>query len=166
MNLRWTPVDLRSTRPNQCTHRLVRVGQVPISRSLPNVHHLVVLIGLLLPLGGAFAQPAKSLADLRWSAAETKEGRFVVVPGERAFIGGYSRPGLEVWTYPLQLVHGYWVSFRVEGDSSEIDGRSSLRSVEHTPIAATRVYAGPDFTVREQIFVPIDRSAAAISHDR
>ncbi|HKW08845.1 MAG TPA: hypothetical protein VJO33_00610, partial [Gemmatimonadaceae bacterium] len=66
--------------------------------------------------------------------------------------------------YPLQLVHGYWVSFRVEGDSSEIDGRSSLRSVEHTPIAATRVYAGPDFTVREQIFVPIDRSAAAISY--
>lgn len=106
-----------------------------------------------------------SLADLRWNAAETKEGRFVVVPGERAFVGGYSTPGLEVWTYPLQLVHGYWVSFRVEGDTSEIDGRSVLRSIEHTPVAATRVYAGPHFTVRERIFVPVGQPAAIISYD-
>jgi glycogen debranching enzyme len=120
---------------------------------------------LFLPLGRAFAQPAMSLADLRWNAAETKEGRFVVVPGERAFVGGYSTPGLEVWTYPLQLVHGYWVSFRVEGDTSEIDGRSVLRSIEHTPVAATRVYAGPHFTVRERIFVPVGQPAAIISYD-
>ncbi|HEX4468060.1 MAG TPA: hypothetical protein VH080_00900, partial [Gemmatimonadaceae bacterium] len=128
------------------------------------MRRFLVIIGLLLPLGHAFAQPATSLADLRWSAAETKEGRFVVVPGEQAFVGGYSTPGLEVWTYPLQLVHGYWVSFRAEGDTSEIDGRSTLRSVEHTPIAATRVYTGPDFTVRERIFVPITRPAAAITY--
>lgn len=134
-------------------------------RSLPKVHRLlVIIIGLLPPLGRACAQAATSLADLRWGAAETKEGRFVVVPGERAFVGGYSTPGLEVWTYPLQLVHDYWVSFRVDGDTSEIDGRSSLRSIEHTPTAATRVYAGPDFTVRERIFVPITRAAATINY--
>jgi glycogen debranching enzyme len=128
------------------------------------VRPLLLIIGLLLPLGRAFAQSTPSLADLRWSAPETKEGRFVVVPGERAFVGGYGTPGLEVWTYPLQLVHDYWVSFRVEGDTSEIDGRSSLRAVEHTPMAATRVYAGPDFTVRERIFVPTTRPAATISY--
>ena len=39
-----------------------------------------------------------------------------------------------------------------------------LRSIEDTPIAATRVYAGPDFTVRERIFVPVTRAAATISY--
>jgi glycogen debranching enzyme len=40
-----------------------------------------------------------------------------------------------------------------------------LRSIEHTPVAATRVYAGPHFTVRERIFVPVGQPAAIISYD-
>jgi len=116
------------------------------------------------PLCRGLAQPNPSLADLRWSAAETKTGRFVIVPGERAFIGGYRTPGLEVWTYPLQLVRNSWVSFRFDGDTTEVDGRALLHTIEQTPTATTRSYEGRDFTVRERIFVPVDLPAATISY--
>lgn len=88
----------------------------------------------------------------------------MIVPGERAFVGGYNTPGLEVWTYPLQLLHGYWISFRIEGDSAEIDGRSSLRTIEQTPAATTRIYAGSGFTIREHIVTAVDLPGAAISY--
>jgi hypothetical protein len=79
-------------------------------------------------------------------------------------VAGYAAPGLEVWTYPLQLLRGYWVSFRVDGDTTEIDGRSALRSLEHTPTAATRVYGGPDFSVRERVLPAPDLPGATIGY--
>jgi glycogen debranching enzyme len=86
------------------------------------------------------------------------------VPGERAFVGGYATPGLEVWAPPLQLLRGYRITFRAEGDSAEVDGRTSLRSVEHTPTSATRVYAGGGITVRERVFAPAELPGATIGY--
>ncbi|HZI40945.1 MAG TPA: hypothetical protein VFD67_04560, partial [Gemmatimonadaceae bacterium] len=110
------------------------------------------------------AQTPRSLADERWTASETPTGRFVIVPGERAFVAGYSASGLEVWTSPLQLVRGYWVSFQVDSEATVIDGRSVLRDIESTPMATTRVYVGPGFAVRERIFTAVDLPAATISY--
>jgi len=110
------------------------------------------------------AQTPRSLADERWTASETPTGRFVIVPGERAFVAGYSAFGLEVWTSPLQLVRGYWVSFQVDSEATVIDGRSVLRDIESTPMATTRVYVGPGFAVRERIFTAVDPPAATISY--
>ena len=124
----------------------------------------LITVGLLAPLCGGLAQTTAPLADLRWSAAETRAGRFVIVPGKRSFVGGYNTPGLEIWTYPLQLVRAYWVSFRLEGDTSDIDGRVALRTIEQTPTGATRLYAAPGITLRERIFTPVDLPAATISY--
>ena len=123
----------------------------------------LITVGLLAPLCRGFAQTTAPLADLRWRAAETRAGRFVIVPGKRSFVGGYNTPGLEIWTYPLQLVRAYWVSFRLEGDTSDIDGRVALRTIEQTPTGATRLYAAPGITLRERIFTPVDLPAATIS---
>ena len=112
----------------------------------------------------AIAQTTDSLPDLRWSVPETSAGRFVVVPGERAFVGGYNTPGLEVWTYPLQLVRHYWISFRAEGETADVDGRAALQTIEHTPASATRVYVAPGVVVREQLFTPVDAPAALITY--
>ena len=125
---------------------------------------VLLLCGLLLSARPVPAQSAPSLADLGWSAGETTAGRFTIVPGERAFVGGYNSPGLEVWTYPLQLLHGYWITFRAEGDTTETDGRSALRSVELTPTTATRVFTGRGITVRERIFTPLDLPGATIGY--
>jgi len=90
----------------------------------------------------------QSLADLRWTVPETETGRFLIVPGERAFVAGYNAPGLEVWAYPVQIVRDYWIGFRVEGDSADVDGRKALRAIEQTPIAATRIYTAPVIVIR------------------
>ena len=110
------------------------------------------------------AQSPPSLADLRWSASETAAGRFTIVPGRRAFVAGYNGSGLEVWTPPLQLLRDYRITVRAEGDTTETDGRSALRSIEHTPTATTRVYEGTGFFVRETIFTPLDLPGATISY--
>ena len=128
------------------------------------LRRIVIALGLFAPLVSGSAQTRASLADLRWSAAETKAGRFVIVPGERGFVGGYNAPGLEVWTYPLQLVRHYWITFRVEGDTTDIDGRVALQTIEHTPAGATRLFEAPGVTLRERIFTPVDRPAAMMSY--
>ena len=130
--------------------------------------HRVVLLLCELALCSrclsAQSAPAPSLADLRWNANETTTGRFTIVPGQRAFVAGYNSTGLEVWTAPLQLLRGYHISLRAEGDSVETDGRSSLRTIEQTPVATTRVYQGNGFVVRERIFTPVDVPGATISY--
>ena len=112
----------------------------------------------------AVAQGSPSLAELRWTTAESRDDRYLIVPGGRGMVSGYATPGLEVWTYPLQLLRGYRVGFRVGGDTTEIDGRTLTDSVEHTPSAATRVYVGRGFTVRERIVAPVDLPGATISY--
>lgn len=124
-----------------------------------------ILVGFLLARAASGpAQTMASLADLRWSAGETKGGRFVIVSGERGFVGGYDTPGLEIWTYPLQVVRHYWIGFRVEGDTADVDGRVALRTIEQTPTGATRVYTAPGVTVREHIFTSLDRPASLIGY--
>src|SRR5206468_3801431 len=124
----------------------------------------IMIGGLSMSAPPLRGQSPPSLADLRWSATETASGRFTIVAGRRAFVAGYSSPGLEVWTPPLQLLRDYRITIRVEGDSSESDGRAALRSIESTPTATTRVYGGTGFVVRERIFTPVDAAAATIGY--
>ena len=130
--------------------------------------HCVVLLLCELALCSrclsAQSATAPSLADLRWNASETTTGRFTIVPGQRAFVAGYNSSGLEMWTPPLQLLRGYRITMRADGDSTETDGRSALRSIEQAPSATTRVYDGPGFVVRERIFTPVDVPGATISY--
>jgi glycogen debranching enzyme len=88
----------------------------------------------------------------------------VIAAGERGFVGGYNTPGLEVWTYPLQIVRHYWISFHVEGDTSDVDGRAALQSIEQTPTGATQVYSAPGITLRERIYAPVDVPAALVGY--
>jgi hypothetical protein len=101
-----------------------------LSISSSPIHLLLARVALLFCAltRGVLAQ-GTSLADLQWSTNETAAGRFVIVPGQRGFVGGYSMPGLEVWTYPLQLVRGYRISFHLSGDTTDIDGRATLQRI-------------------------------------
>jgi glycogen debranching enzyme len=120
-------------------------------------------LNILTPF--ATSQAASSTEPLAWSTDSVGPRRFIAVPGHRALISGYSNQGLEVWAYPLQILEGYNPSFRVEGTSSEINGLSILRRIVHTPESVTRIYAGPDFIVRERLFVPLDQAGAIITYD-
>ncbi len=75
---------------------------------------------------------------------------------------GYNGQGLEVWGYPFQILSGYRVGFRPVGTATETDGRSLLRRVDYSSDSITRIYIGPDYIVREKLFVPLDQPDAVI----
>ena len=104
-------------------------------------------------------------SNFQWSTDSTGPRRFVSVHGRRAAIFGYSQNGMEVWTYPFQILNGLHVGFRKEGATTTIDGETLLRRIVYAPEAVTRIYAGPDFIVREKLFVPLDDPGGVVSYE-
>jgi glycogen debranching enzyme len=101
--------------------------------------------------------------ELGFSSVATH--RFVASHGRNAVLMGYPESGLEFLAYPLQIVSGYQIGFKPEGAATETDGRLLLGRVAATPDSVTRIYAGPDYVVRETLFVPLDRAAAIITYE-
>ncbi len=130
---------------------------------------LLVGLGMLAGFSTLAAQvPADAapvLTRLAWSTDSTEPRRFVAVHGRRSALFGYSQEGLEVWASALQILTGYRVSFRQQGASTEVDGQVALRRIVYSPEAITRIYAGPDFIVREKLFVALDVPGAIISYE-
>ena len=54
----------------------------------------------------AAPQPARDLPV--WSTKLAQPNRYISAHGIRGFAGGYSEDGLEFWSFPLQLVSGYY----------------------------------------------------------
>ncbi len=77
---------------------------------------------------------------------------------------GYASSGLELWAYPLQIISGYELGFRPAGDTTETAGSTLLRRVTYDPEAITRTYIGPDFIVRERLFVPLNEQAILLTY--
>jgi glycogen debranching enzyme len=118
---------------------------------------LLCLVALL------HAAPSRAAEPLTWSVEGTP-ARFVAAHGRRSAIFGYSENGLEVWGYPLQLVDSLHVAFRPQDATTETDGRRVLRRIDYRPDSVTRIYVGPDYVVREKLFVPLDAPGAILSY--
>ena len=138
----------------------------PASTQIPR------LLAALILAASALVQaqsPAGSHSDTRFfadpSVTTTNTNRFVAVHGQRGVILGYPEKGLEVWAYPFQVLDHYQIGFREAGSSTEADARPLLRRLIYTPDSITRIYAGPDYVVKEKLFVPIDQPAAVISYE-
>lgn len=139
---------------------------------------LLIFVGVLIVCSAPLRaqNDATSLNDLHhlaWSTDSTGPRRFVSVHGRRAAIFGYSRPtdadastgGLEVWAYPIQILRSYNVAFRPRGATTAINGETVLRRIVYSPDAITRIYAGPDFVIREKLFVPLDESGVIFRYE-
>jgi glycogen debranching enzyme len=108
-----------------------------------------------------------------WSTDSTGPRRFISVHGRRGAIFGYSQgdsgadseDGLEVWAYPLQVLRSFGVTFREQGVTTGTAGQTLLRRIIYSPEAVTRVYTGPDFIVRERLFVPLEEPGAIIRYE-
>lgn len=98
------------------------------------------------------------------TVSTTATDRFVAVHGQRGVVMGYPQQGLEIWVYPFQILERYQIGIRPEGSESETDGRLLLRRLIYEPASVTRIYVGPDYVVREKIFVPIDQPNAIITY--
>ena len=77
---------------------------------------------------------------------------------------GYASDGLELWAYPLQLISDYELGFRPAGQTTEVSGSALLRRITYEPEAVTRTYIGPDFIVRERLFVPVHEQAIFVTY--
>lgn len=121
---------------------------------------LRLLLAFLLLGGVAAAQQSdrtappsasESVSSLPvWSTTRTQPNRYISAHGLRAFAGGYSEDGLEFWTFPLQIVSAYQLSFALP-HAPAVSGIEILKSIETDPLGVTRIYTAPDFRVREHI---------------
>ena len=118
---------------------------------------------LLVCLFALFCAPVAP-AQLPFQTTAVAPQRFVAVHGRKAIVMGYASSGLELWAYPLQMISGYELGFRSAGDTTEISASTLLRRVTYEPEAITRTYVGPDFIVREKLFVPINEPAVLLTY--
>jgi hypothetical protein len=101
---------------------------------------------------------------LTFSTESVGPHRFIAAHGRRALISGYASEGLDVWAYPFQILRNYRVAFRTVGTTTSINGEEILSRVHYEPGWVNRVYLGPDFVVRERLFVPLDVPGAVLSY--
>lgn len=131
-----------------------------MSKTIPRRVGSAIIAGLLGFLLGA----AKAAANAGLPVYQGGAHDFAAVHGERALMMGYG-DGLEVWAYPLQLLSGYRVRFHVTGVVQPLDGATLLRRIEYHAAELVRVYVGPDFVVREHLFVPRQAAAAVLRYE-
>jgi len=123
-----------------------------------------VLSLLLVLAAAAGAQTEITDPSLVLSTSNVAPARFVAAHGERALLMGYSGTGLEAWAYPFQLFRNLRVEFVPEGGAA-IEGSKILSRIEYHPEEIVRIYVGPDFEVREHLFVPLDRPGVVLTYD-
>ncbi|MBV9436449.1 MAG: hypothetical protein JOZ44_10385 [Acidobacteria bacterium] len=84
--------------------------------------------------------------------------------GRRAWAAGYSKSGLEIWTGALQIASDVSPEFRRAGTVSAIPGTEIVSTISVEPSHISRVYVGPDFSVEEEVWVPLDEAAVLLSY--
>lgn len=91
-----------------------------------------------------------------------RPGAFVSAVGRRAIAMGTENGDLELWSWPIKWLHDFHLSFRVPKYTQPIAGSAVAQSMEERPEGITITYAYEQFTVREHVFVPLDKPAVVI----
>ena len=104
-------------------------------------------------------------ADALVLEGPARPGSFIAELGRRAAVLGDESGDLEVWAWPLKLVSGLHLSFRIPDYDDPIPGEQVARRVLVRPEMQTIVYSHATFTVREHILVPLDEPGALILLD-
>jgi len=102
----------------------------------------------------ASAQPALELSR------PVRTWEFLPLVGTRAALLGNERGQMEAWVYPLKIFRNFHLTFHVAGNA--IPAEDLVRTLIVQPEAATLVYTGDNFSVRETLFVPVREPGAVI----
>ena len=86
-----------------------------------------------------------------------RPGVFFSAVGRRAIAMGTEDGRLELWTWPIKWLHDFELSFRVPKYTEPIAGHTIAQSVTERPEGVTIAYAYEQFTVKQHIFVPLDK---------
>ena len=88
---------------------------------------------------------------------------FLPVVGQHAGLFGDETGRFEAWVYPLKIFRGFHLTFHV-GDRA-LPAESLARTLTVKPEAASILYAGDSFRVRETLCVPVNEMGAVILLD-
>jgi glycogen debranching enzyme len=95
----------------------------------------------------------------------TRAGAFLDVLGRKSAVFGYEHRQLEAWAYPLQILDGFELSFRVEGYPLEFKGSDTAALIDVRPEATTVTYSHAAFTVRQTVFAPLEEAGVLMLLD-
>jgi len=87
----------------------------------------------------------------------------IIVAGQKAGVFGHETGDFEAWVYPIKLLRGFDLSFRIE--NRDIPAGSIARTIEVRPESTTILYSYDQFSVRETILVPVREPGAIIRLD-
>ena len=115
----------------------------------------------------AQAAPNDSLrpTPIEWQTSDldlsgpSRPGSYIGIVGRRSIAMGTEQGDIEVWTWPLKLLHGFNLRFQTPLYAEAISGKDIARRVEVTPAGTTIIYSHPAFTVRQRIFAPLNEPA-------
>ena len=88
-----------------------------------------------------------------------RPGVYLAAAGRRAIAMGTEDGRLEFWSWPLKWLHDFELSFRIPKYTEAIPGRTIAQSVTQRPEGVTIEYTHEQFTVKQHIFVPLDKPA-------
>ena len=115
-------------------HLRCRTTAVPTATvAAPILVAALLLACISVPRLSAQANNVAATESLALNTDSVAPRRFLAVHGRRSLIDGYADSGLEVWAYPVELIHSYRVGFRPAGTTSEISGASTLRRITYLP---------------------------------
>lgn len=116
---------------------------------------IIFSITMLLP--AAFPQESSRPLEL---SRTVRPWEFLPVTGTRAALLGNEAGSMEAWVYPLKIFRQFHLKFHTEG--RVLPAETLARTLTVRPEAATILYAGDTFAVRETFSVPIEEQGAVI----
>src|SRR6201996_1069616 len=105
-----------------------------------------------------------SAGRLQLTMNSNQQTHFLTVHGRRAWAGGYANAGLEIWAGALQIADDVHAEFRRSSDVTSISGEQIVSAISVAPSHFSRTYVGPDFSVEEQVWVPLEQPAVLIRY--
>lgn len=88
-----------------------------------------------------------------------RPGVYLSAVGRRAIAMGTEDGRLELWSWPIKWLHDFELSFRVPKYTEPIAGHTIATSITERAEGVTIEYTYEQFTVKQHIFVPLDKPA-------
>lgn len=84
--------------------------------------------------------------------------RYFDAIGRKAAVFGKQDGRFEAWLWPIKVLHGFRLEFRLDTMPEAVRGENLLQTVIERPESTTLVYVHPSFTVKQTIWAGDDRS--------
>ena len=97
-------------------------------------------------------------SGLKWEETANPTRYFDAI-GRKAAIFGKQDGKFEAWLWPIKVLHGFRLEFKLDNMPEPVRAENYLQTVTVRPESTTLLYVHPSFTVKQIIWAADDRSA-------